>query len=70
MVCLLDHLVGAAEQSEREVDAKRAGDLEVHHQFDFGGLLDRQIGRVVPCAPGERCALWTAKDSCLALASE
>src|SRR6516164_155443 len=39
-----DNLVGAAEQRERERDAKRVGCLEVEEQLDLGGLLHRQVG--------------------------
>jgi hypothetical protein len=38
---LFDHLVGAAEQREREGKAERLGGLEVEDQFDFCGLLNR-----------------------------
>jgi hypothetical protein len=36
-----DHLVGAAEQRQREGEAERLGGLDVDDQLDFGGLLDR-----------------------------
>jgi hypothetical protein len=36
-----DHLVGAAEQRERDRKAERLGGLEVDVQLDFGGLLDQ-----------------------------
>src|SRR5262249_45182923 len=41
----LDHLVGAANERERNGDAECPGRLEVDDQLDFGGLLDRQLGR-------------------------
>jgi hypothetical protein len=43
----LDHLVGAAEQREWHSDAKRPGGLEIDDQFDFRGLMDWQVGRLV-----------------------
>jgi hypothetical protein len=42
-VQLLNHLVGAAEQRQREGDAKRLGGLEVDDQFDLRDLLDGQV---------------------------
>ena len=39
----LDHLVGAAEQRERNRDTERFGSLEIDEQFDFGDLLNRQV---------------------------
>src|SRR5262245_16849554 len=41
-----DHLVGDREQLGRHVEAERIGGLEVDHQFEFGGLLDREVGRI------------------------
>jgi len=43
----LDHLIGAAEQRQRHGDAKRLGGFEVDQQIDLGGLLDRQVGRLL-----------------------
>src|SRR5258708_28691065 len=45
---LFDHLVGAAEQRDRNGDAERLGGLEVDDEFHLGGLLDRQGGRALP----------------------
>ena len=38
---LLDHLIGAAEQRERNGETKRLCDFEVNDQLDSHGLLDR-----------------------------
>src|SRR5258705_8093099 len=43
---LFDHLVGALQQRCRHFDAKRLCGLQIDHQFELGGLLDRQVGRV------------------------
>ena len=40
---LLDHLVGAAEQRQRHVEAERLGGPEIEDQLDLRGLLDRQV---------------------------
>src|SRR5215470_3902217 len=39
----LDHLVGAAEQRERDGHTERPGGLKVDDQLHFRGLVDRQI---------------------------
>jgi hypothetical protein len=39
---LLDHLVGSAEQRERDSETERFGSLEIYDQLDFGGLLNRR----------------------------
>ena len=41
---LFDHLVGAAEQRRRNLDAERLGGLQVDGHFELGRKLDRQIG--------------------------
>jgi hypothetical protein len=41
-----DHLIGAAEQRNREGEAERLGGFEVEDQLDFHCLLDRQVGRL------------------------
>jgi len=38
------HLVGAAEERDRHIDAKCFGGFEIQNQFDPKRLLDRQIG--------------------------
>jgi hypothetical protein len=47
---LLDHLVDAHEHRHRHFEAERLGGLEVDHEFEFGPLLDRQIGQASPRA--------------------
>jgi hypothetical protein len=42
---LLDQLVGGGGQSERHVEAKRLGSLEVDDQLEIRHLLDRQVAR-------------------------
>jgi hypothetical protein len=42
---LLDHLVGVGQQRGRDGEVEHSGGLEVDHQFEFGGLLDRQVAR-------------------------
>src|SRR5215813_11099740 len=39
-----NHLSGANEQSGWHSQAERVGGLQVDDQFDFGNLLDRQVG--------------------------
>ena len=45
---LLDHLVGAAEQRQREGEAERLGGLEIDNELDFCKQLDRQVGGLLP----------------------
>src|SRR5262245_45532164 len=45
---LLDHLLGEDEQTRWHGEAERFGRLEVDEQLDFRGLLDRQVGRLLP----------------------
>src|SRR5262245_54516616 len=45
---LLDHLVGKDEEARWHREAERFGRLEVDAQLDFRGLLDRQVGRLLP----------------------
>jgi hypothetical protein len=42
---LLNDLIGAAEQRERDSGAKGVGSLEIYYQLHFSGLLDRKIVR-------------------------
>src|SRR5258707_13280160 len=46
-VRLFDHLVGAAEDRLRNHEAERLRGFQVNEQLDFGGLLNRQVGRVL-----------------------
>ena len=39
----LDHLVGTAEQRRRDLDAELLCRLEIYHQFELGGLHNRQF---------------------------
>jgi hypothetical protein len=41
---LLDHLVGAAEQRDREGEPESLGGLEIYDQVNFDHLLNWQIG--------------------------
>src|SRR5262249_19456119 len=43
----LDHLVGAAEQRERNGEPERPGSLEIDDQLDLRCLLHRQVGRLL-----------------------
>ena len=47
MASLFDHLVGAAEQRERERDAERFRGLEVDDKLDLYRLIDGQLGRLL-----------------------
>jgi hypothetical protein len=38
----LDHLVGAGDESPRDLEAERLGSLEVQEQLNFRSLLDRR----------------------------
>src|SRR5262249_17248777 len=42
-----DHLVGAGEERRRNFEAKRPSGVEVDDQLYLGGLLDRQVGRLL-----------------------
>ena len=42
---LFDHLVGAAEQHWRNIEAKRLGGLEVDHQLELDWALDGKLAR-------------------------
>ena len=44
---LFDHLVGAGEHGHRHVEAERLRGLQIQEAFNFGGLLNRQIGWLV-----------------------
>src|SRR5258708_4592938 len=52
-----DHLVGAAEQRERDDEAEGFRGLEVDDQLDFRRLLDRQVGWLLALEnPADICA--------------
>jgi hypothetical protein len=40
---LLDHLVGAHEQRQRDTETQRIRRLEIDDKLDFRGLLHRQV---------------------------
>ena len=42
----LDHLVGAAEQRQRNGDAERLSRLEINNHFNFCGLLNWKLRRL------------------------
>jgi hypothetical protein len=41
---LFDHLIGAAEERERDREAKRLGGVEIDHQFELRRLHHWQVG--------------------------
>src|SRR5258708_8923768 len=43
--CLLDHVVGAGEESRRDFEAKRLGSLEVDPKIETRGLVKRNVSR-------------------------
>jgi hypothetical protein len=43
----LDYLVGCRQQRFRDGEAERLGGLEIDDQFEFRGLLDREIARLL-----------------------
>ena len=45
---LFDHLIGAGEQCGWHGEAERLCGLEIDDQLDFRGLLDRQVGCLLP----------------------
>jgi hypothetical protein len=44
----LDYLIGTNEQCRWDGEAKRLGCLKIDDELEFGGLLDRQVGRLGP----------------------
>src|SRR5262249_28418482 len=51
---LVNHLIGAQQNRFRHREAERLGGLHIDKKFDFCGLLDRQVGRLLAFenAPG------------------
>jgi len=43
---LLDHLVGERQQLVRNLEFERLGGSQIDRQLEFGGLHDRQLGRL------------------------
>ena len=71
-----DHLVGAGEQRNWDLQPERLGGLEIDHQLVLGRSLNRQIGRLfalsgydrytplrVDKRPGRRCRRKQARRS-------
>ena len=44
---LFDHVVGGYKKGLRHREAERLGGLEVEHELEFGGLHNRQVGRLL-----------------------
>src|SRR5262245_28789795 len=42
----VDQLVGTGKQGRRDLEAERLGRLQIDHQFELRGLLDRKVGRL------------------------
>src|SRR6266851_4163480 len=59
------HFYSITSSARSSSDAECLGDLEVHHQFELGRLLDRQVGRPgrsppsTSAGPSERNVLLT-----------
>src|ERR1700686_4538314 len=45
---LFDDLIGASKKQLWDREAERLGGLEIDDQFEFRGLLEGQIGRLLP----------------------
>ena len=58
---LLDHLVGERQQLVRNLEFERLGGSQIDRQLEFGGLHDRQLGRLgaIEDAPGVQTQLVT-----------
>jgi hypothetical protein len=54
---LFDHLIGTAEQRERERDTERPGGLHIDDQLHLRGLVQRQVGGLLAVEnPGDESA--------------
>src|SRR5512134_3522916 len=60
---LFDDLIRPRQQRRRDREAKGLGGLEIDHELELGGLLDRQIGGAScevsgGCPPGPSLRRW------------
>jgi len=60
-----DHLIGALLEMQRNVEAERLGGLEVNHQLELDGGLDRKLARLR--APQDAINIGRCKPKLIAL---